>query len=303
MTEHTEVIEAALALLNAEYIFPEKAAEADNAVRRALAAGDFDGLDGPEFCKAVTTLLYTVCADKHLRLLWSDEPQDEEEEDGEAMFAARSLSLNHGFQRVERLDGNVGYLDLRLVPAPEDGAPLIAASMRLLAGTGALIIDLRKNVGGSPDTVALWCSYLFADAVHLNDIYTRKTDETRQHWTIPHLDGPRYLDKPVYVLTSSRTFSGAEELAYNLRVNGRAMLVGETTGGGAHPTEWYPLTPHMTFTAPFARSINPITGTNWEGVGVEPHVAVTADEAFDVAYQDALSKIGSVGPGVGPAAG
>jgi C-terminal processing protease CtpA/Prc len=291
MSEHEDVMEAALTLLNDEYIFPEKAAEADKAVRRALAAGGFDGLDGLAFCKAVTAVFYEVCADKHLRLLWSDDPQDEEEEDGAAM----SLSLNHGFQRVERLEGNVGYLDLRLVPAPQEGAPLFASAMRLLAGTEALILDLRKNIGGSTDTVGIWCSYFLGGggAVHLNDVYTRKTDETRQYWTVAHVDGPRYPDKPVYVLTSSKTFSGAEELAYNLKVNGRATLVGETTGGGAHPTEWYPITPHITFTAPYARSINPITATNWEGVGVQPHVAVAADGAFDVAYQGALSTIGA----------
>jgi hypothetical protein len=293
MTQHSEVIDAAMTLLDAEYIFPAKAAEAHKAVRDALASGAFDGLEGADFCRAVTEVLYNVCADKHLRLMWSDEPQDSEEEDGAAMFAALSLSLNHGFQRAEKLDGNVGYVDLRLVPAPADSAPLFASVMRLLANTDALILDLRKNIGGSTDTVAIWCSYFFGgDPVHLNDVYTRKDDSTRQYWTAAYVDGPKYLDKPLYVLTSPKTFSGAEELAYNLKVNGRATLVGETTGGGAHPTEWYPVTPHITFTAPYARSINPVTGTNWEGVGVQPDVAVAADDAFDVAYRDALAKLG-----------
>lgn len=293
MSEHTEILDAALARLQAEYIFPDKAEEADAAIRRALAAGEYDGLDGPKFCEAVTATFFAACADKHLRLLWNDEPSDPDEDETDDMFAELSRSLNHGFARVERLEGNVGLLDLRLVPAPEDGAPLIAASMRLLAGTEALIMDLRKNRGGSPDTVALWCSYFFGEPVHLNDVYHRKDDLTRQYWTVPHVDGPRYLGKPIYVLTSSSTFSGGEELAYNLKVNGRATLVGETTRGGAHPTEWYPLTPHIAVTVPTSRSINPITGTNWEGVGIEPHIAVPADQAFDVAYQGALSTIGA----------
>ena len=295
MIKHDEVLEAVLTLLEAEYIFPDKAAEADAAVRAALAAGEFEGLDGAAFCRAVTEVFHRVCADRHLRLMWSDEPQ-EAEADGEAMFASLSLSVNHGFQRVERLDGNVGYVDLRLVPAPADGGPLFAAAMRLLANTEALIVDLRRNVGGDVSTVTLWCSYFFGgDAVHLNDVYTRKDDSTRQYWTLEHVDGPRYLDRPVYVLIGPATFSGAEEFAYNLKATGRATLVGETTRGGAHPTEWYSITPQITFAAPYARSINPITGTNWEGVGVEPDLAVTADEAFDVAYREALAMLGRNG--------
>lgn len=292
MIQHDEVLGAALALLEAEYIFPDKAAEAGVAIRAALAGGEFEGLDGSAFCEAVTEILYRVCADKHLRLLWSDEPQEAEEPDGETMFAALSVSVNHGFQRAERLEGNIGYVDLRLVPAPADGAPMFASVMRLLANTDALIIDLRGNRGGAVSTVAIWCSYFFADAVHLNDVYTRKDDSTRQYWTVEHLDGPRYLDRPVHVLVGPKTFSGAEEFAYNLKVTGRATLVGESTGGGAHPTEWHPITPHVTFTAPFARSINPITGTNWEGVGVAPDLAVDADQAFEVAYRESLALLG-----------
>jgi hypothetical protein len=150
---------------------------------------------------------------------------------------------NFGIRRVERLDGNVGYLDVRRVAVPANAGPAIAAAMELVTGTYALILDLRRNGGGSPDGVAFWCSYLFPeeDPAHLNDIFHADTGETRQFWALPYVPGSRYLERPVYVLTSSRTFSGGEELCYNLQALGRAELIGETTGGGAHPTRGFPV--------------------------------------------------------------
>ncbi len=129
--------------------------------------------------------------------------------------------------------------------------------------------------------------------MHLNDIYNRPEDTTRQFWTLPHVPGPKFGgQKPVYVLTSSRTFSGAEELSYNLRQTERATLIGETTKGGAHPGDRYRVGPHLKSAVPNGRAINPISGTNWEGVGVVPHIEVPADEAFEVAYRKATSNAG-----------
>ncbi len=199
---------------------------------------------------------------------------------------------SYGIHRVERLDGDVGYLDLHGVAHPEDGGRAIAAAMELVAGTGALIIDLRHNHGGSPDGVVFWLSYLFPDAqTHLNDIFDAGTGETKQFWTLAHLPGDRYLDRPVYVLTSQETFSGGEDFAYSLQAQGRAEVIGETTGGGAHPTTGALVTPTLVVLIPFARSVNPVTGTNWEGTGVTPDVAVPADEAFGVAYGKALRHL------------
>jgi C-terminal processing protease CtpA/Prc len=199
---------------------------------------------------------------------------------------------NFGIRQVERLDGNVGYLDLRRVAMAANAGPAVAAAMELVAGTYALIFDLRHNGGGAPDGVALWCSYLLKEEpTHLNDIFHADTGETRQFWSLPYLPGTRYVDKPVYVLTSSHTFSGGEELCYNLQALGRAELIGETTGGGAHPTRGFPVSGAVMIGIPFARSINPVTGTNWQGTGVVPDVAVPEDEAYDVAYAKALRHV------------
>ncbi|MGH3212017.1 MAG: S41 family peptidase, partial [Trebonia sp.] len=203
---------------------------------------------------------------------------------------------NFGIHRVERLDGNIGYLDLRRMPMPENAGPAIAAAMELVGGTYALIIDLRRNGGGHPNGVAFWCSYLFPEEpVHLNDIFSADTGETRQFWTLPYVPGTRYLDRPVYVLISSRTFSGGEDLCYTLQALGRAELIGETTGGGAHPTRGFPISAAVHIAVPFARSINPVTGTNWQGTGVVPDSAVPADQAYDAAYAKALAHVAGLG--------
>jgi hypothetical protein len=199
---------------------------------------------------------------------------------------------NFGIRRVERLDGNIGYLDLRRVAMAANAGPAVAAAMELVAGTYALIFDLRHNGGGAPDGVALWCSYLLKEEpTHLNDIFHADTGETRQFWSLPYVPGTRYVDRPVYVLTSSHTFSGGEELCYNLQALGRAELIGETTGGGAHPTRGFPVSRAVMIGIPFARSVNPVTGTNWQGTGVVPDVAVPEDEAYDVAYAKALRHV------------
>ncbi len=203
---------------------------------------------------------------------------------------------NFGIHRVERLDGNIGYLDLRRVPMPENAGPAIAAAIELVCGTYALIIDLRRNGGGSPQGVTFWCSYLLPEEpVHLNDIFAADTGETRQFWSLPYLPGSRYLDRPVYVLISSRTFSGGEDLCYTLQALGRAELIGETTGGGAHPTRPFPISPAVHIAIPFARSINPVTGTNWQGTGVVPDTAVPAEQAYRAAYAKALSHVAGLG--------
>jgi C-terminal processing protease CtpA/Prc len=199
---------------------------------------------------------------------------------------------NFGIHRVERLDGNIGYLDLRRVPVPAIAGPAMAAAMELVAGTYALIIDLRRNGGGAPDGVVFWCSYLFDERpTHLNDIFRADTGETRQFWALPYVPGPRYLERPVYVLTSERTFSGGEDFAYTLQALGRAEVIGETTGGGAHPTRVFPISRAVNIAVPFARSVNPVTGTNWQGTGVVPDVAAPEAEARDVAYAKALRHV------------
>ncbi|SHN25366.1 S41 family peptidase [Streptomyces yunnanensis] len=289
--ETARIVEDALDRIVAGYVFPERTAEIEAAIRGRLAAGAYDALDGAELCAAVTAHLQEVCPDKHLRLLWQDEPQSvvpEDDDAGRAAFLAGLRAESQGIRAVERLDGNVGRIELRRIADAGAGARAIGAAMELVAHTRALLLDLRGCLGGSPEGAAMWCSYFFPDdQVHLNDIYERATDSTRQYWTMAHLPAPRYLDRPVYVLTSAITFSGGEDVAYTLQAHGRAMVVGETTRGGAHPTARHPVTAHITVAVPTARTVNAVTGTNWEGVGVRPDRPVPAERALEVAYEEA----------------
>ena len=298
-----EIVTRALALLRANYVFPEVAERAAAAVEVRLEAGEYDQLDEIALTDLVTRHLQEVCEDKHLRLRLGGgpppgrgpEPGPGEPKDREARrLAMRQMGRldNFGIRRIERLDGNVGYLDVRRVAVPANAGPAIAAAMELVAGTYALIIDLRHNHGGSPEGVVFWCSYLLDERpTHLNDIFHADTGETRQFWALPYVPGSRYVDRPVYVLTSSHTFSGGEDFGYTLQALGRARVIGETTGGGAHPTRPFPISTAVHIAIPFARSVSPVTGTNWQGTGVLPDVAVPEAQAYDTAYATALRHV------------
>jgi C-terminal processing protease CtpA/Prc len=189
------------------------------------------------------------------------------------------------------MPGNIGYVDLRGFSDPKGGAETVQAAMTFLANTDALIFDLRQNGGGDPEMVALISSYLFGDKpVHLNSLYWRKGDRTEDFYTKPNLANKKFADKDIYVLTSSRTFSGAEEFSYNLKNLKRATIVGETTGGGANPGGMFRLNEHFGVFIPTGRAVSPITKTNWEGTGVEPDIKAPKEQALKIAYLMALNK-------------
>jgi hypothetical protein len=298
-----EIVTKAMELLRANYVFPGQAETAAAAIEARLAAGEYDSLDEIALTELVTEHLQEATDDRHLALRLGGapsprarpEPEPRKPEDREARRLARLQRMrlgNFGIRRVERMDGNVGYLDLRHMPPPAVAGPAIAAAMELVAGTYALIIDMRSNGGGSPEGVVFWCSYLVDERpTHFNDIFNAETGETRQFWSLPYVPGTRYLDRPVYLLTSRRTFSGGEDLCYTLQAAKRAEIIGETTGGGAHPTRGYPISPAVSIAIPHARSISPVTGSNWQGTGVIPDVAVPAEQARDVAYAKALRHV------------
>ena len=294
------VIEDALKKLNDYYVFPETAKKMEQAVRDRVARKEYEQITSAK--TLATTLqshLQEVSRDKHLRIMYSARPMPPERErrqpspEEEARELEFLRTINFGFEKVERLPGNVGYVDLRGFLPAQMGAETVVAAMNFLANTDALIIDLRRNGGGDPAMVALISSYLFgAEPVHLNDLYFRPDDSTRQWWTLPYVPGKRYgANKDVYVLTSKRTFSAAEEFTYNLKNLKRARIVGETTGGGAHPGGGRRINEHFAIWVPSGRAINPISKTNWEGTGVTPDVDVPADHALKVAHIAAMNSV------------
>ncbi len=294
--DRSTCVDTLCAQLARYYVFPDVAERVVAVLRERHGAGHYDAIEGDEeFAAAVTVDLQSVNGDKHLRLLYSVDPISEGDDDetfDEAGYRAEVRLAAGGIAQVRRLDGNVGHLDVRSLPDATHAGQAVVSAMTLVAHTDALIVDLRRNGGGDPFTVALYCSFLFDEPTHLNDLYSRPDDSTYHSWTQQYLPGPKFGGtKPVFVLTSSYTFSGAEEFAYNLKTRGRATLVGERTRGGAHPGSRYRVDTHLKSAVPSGRAINPVTGTNWEGVGVEPDVEVSADDAFTIAYGRALDHV------------
>ncbi|TCC33355.1 S41 family peptidase [Kribbella sindirgiensis] len=299
---HTEEIRTVIGRLGAlvaeHYVFPEVGAEVAHRLAAATAEGRYDDLQAPEqLAERVTTDLQLGNRDKHLRLKFHpDGPPDETDPVAEEAHWRRRAELDAGgMARVERLDGNIGLLEIRpLLYPPTFAGDAVTAALSLLASADALIIDLRRCLGGSPDQVALVCSYLLDsdEPVHLQDL-VEADGTTRQFWTLPFVPGPRFDGgKPIWVLTSSATFSGGEELAYNLQQFKRGTIVGERTLGGAHPRRGFKLHEHLEASVPVARSVHSVTGTNWEGVGVVPDVDVPAADAFTEAYRRATAAAG-----------
>ena len=297
--QRAEVLEGALKHLNDYYIFPDKAREMEKAVRARQEKKEYDSITSPRtLAETLTKHFQEVSHDKHLRVMYSSEPLPKPREsrptqEERQRMRERMSKNNFGFEKVERLEGNVGYLDLRGFMEAEAAGETAAAAMSFLANTDALIIDLRKNGGGSPGMVALLCSYLFdGPPRHLNSLHWRRPEgeEVQQWWTLAYVPGKRYVGKEVYVLTSKRTFSAAEEFTYNLQTQKRATIVGETTGGGAHPGGTHPINDHFLIWVPSGRAVNPVTKTNWEGSGVKPDIDVPADQALKTAHLAALKK-------------
>ena len=285
--------------LQANYIFPDVAKRVGVALRKKEAAGGYAAAtDTAAFADALTADLRVQGKDLHFSVAFDPEFQPEPTDPAamtdvvpdpkEAEFAARR---GYGVESVQRLPGNVGYLEVRGFGPTELVGQAMSGAMQLVSGTDALILDLRRNTGGDPNTVAHLMSHFFAlgDARHLNDIYSRDDGTTRQFWT-SNAVMPRYL-KPVYVLTSKDTFSGGEECAYDMQTQKRGILVGETTGGGANPGRMFPVGHGFAAFIPNMRAINPITNTSWQHVGVKPDIVVEAAKARDVAYVAILREL------------
>jgi C-terminal processing protease CtpA/Prc len=297
-TTTQEVIHDLLEKVKAYYVFPDTGDEVCAQLQKSLEAGEYDDIIEGEFLAYTITMhMQEVSQDEHLWIRWHHDPLPEDHggsllqnpEKVEAVKAEAKLK-NYGIYKVERLPGNVGYIEIRYFYRPSWGSgETITAGMNLLANTNAIIIDLRKCGGGNPNAVALVSSYFFeSEPIHLNSLYWREGDVTEQYWTLPHVPGSRMPNQTVYILTSKDTFSAGEEFAYNFQALERATLVGETTLGGAHPGSPYRIHTHFEAFIPNGRAINPITHGNWEQIGVQPDIYVPAENALETAHKMAL---------------
>lgn len=279
------------------YVFPKIGqSTADHLLKRSRE-GAYDALDENELGVQLTQDLQDFTNDRHFGVQLIRSEGDLAVINSDEVDAPRN-STPDGFMRIERLDGNIGYLKLDGFAAFEDAHDNANAAMQLLSGSSALIFDLRENGGGDPETVQLISSYLFDpnEPVHLNSLYFRPTDETTEFWTHSEIDVENAMPEiPVYVLTSSYTFSAAEEFSYNLQCRKRATIIGENTGGGAHPVNGFAIGDRYEARIPVGRAINPISKTNWEGTGIQPDIEVPAPEALDLAVGTILERMVELG--------
>jgi hypothetical protein len=277
------------------YIDGAVAQQMADALKAHEAKGDYAAIsDGDVFASRLTDDLRAVSHDKHLGVSFNSFKAPPRKEPTAEDIARMNHQMEHNncaFEKVEILPNNIGYIKFNGFMDAGFCGPTVVAAMGFVAHTDAVIFDLRQNGGGQPAMVTMIASYLFDKPTHLIDIYNRKEDTTTQNWTLSYLPGTRLTTQPVFVLTSKRTFSGAEEFAFDLKTQKRATIVGETTGGGAHPVSGHLVADYFMVGVPFAKSLDPVTKTNWEGTGVEPDVKVAAADALETAQKLALEKI------------
>lgn len=296
-----ELISRLASALRTKYVFEAKADSIADAMEANYKSGAYKSISHePDFATAVSADLWQFSGDKHLRLRFSQKViPDHTEEDPTKIphhqkqaYANELKNSNYGIGKLDVLAGNVGLIGFNFFCSPEFSGDTYASAINYLAHTDALIIDLRKCRGSaSIDATPFLCSYFFETPVHLYDLWWRKNNRTEQVRTYAHVPGKRYGQKPVYILTSFATFSGAEQLAYDLQALQRAKVVGAATSGGANPGGDIRLTDHFSVFMPIGTPINPITKTNWEGKGVAPDVAIAPVRALSTAHEIILVEL------------
>jgi tetratricopeptide (TPR) repeat protein len=287
-TYKNELIDNIAGLLESKYVLPDRAKAYAEEFRSRSAAGLYDSYqDAAEFATMVTADLVAITNDSHISLRViesSDVGENTASSLRHPIRLARLGNLEHlGFYRLDWIDGNIGYLDLRRFYPLSESKEMVDAAMRFLAAANAIIIDLRENQGGAGESLPYFCSYFFEYPTQLTGHYSREDDFLTEFWTAKDITGERRTDVPLFLLTSDRTFSAAEAFAYDMKVRNRATLIGDSTKGGAHSVDLYQIDDQFEIYISTARAINPVTSGNWEGTGVIPNVVVTSESALDTA--------------------
>ena len=288
------------------YVFPEETAASNAALEKRLQAGDYAEIDDfRAFADQMTQDLVAIAQNKHFALVYnpgliadwqrpqepstdaSDAPDDSI--DWNEWYATKD---NQGFEKVEVLDGNVGYIKFDFFQPLRWARPTINAAMAFVANTDALIIDLTENGGGYSPTDAYLASHFLEPGTDLwSTSYNRPSDGSRTVELFDAINGARYLGKPVYVLVGANSFSMAEKLAYGLKHFGKAHLVGQVTSGAAHAIDIAILNDRFFLQIPVTYNIHPVTGTDWERKGVIPNTVSDVGDELRTAHRMALDKL------------
>ncbi|MFC1574492.1 S41 family peptidase [Gemmatimonadota bacterium] len=284
--QKSEIITEVARLLEAKYVLPDRAGPIAQALLARHSAGKYARhTEGTEFAEAITADLVEITGDSHMLLRVVGSSDLSGSIDSPLHHPVRLSRLGEdehlGFSSLKWFPGRVGYLDLRRFYPISESKEMVDAAMRFLSSADAVIIDLRGNPGGAGESLPYLCSFFLPFPTQLSSYYSRESDFLTEFWTLEEVEGGRLSDVPLFLLTGPRTFSASEMLAYDMKVLGRATLVGEPTGGGANSVDLYPVGRDFEIYISTSRAINPVTGDNWERVGVIPHISVPEGQALD----------------------
>ena len=300
--ERSAIVDSITAVIDSIYVLGEPAARIVAELKRALAAGEYSEFTDPAlFAERLHDDCQRINHDGHFRI-YAMPPLDpsvveagQREDPAEIELRERFFkTINYGFKKAEILTGGVGYLRFDGFTEGDDAFAAATAAMNFISNSSAVILDLRYNGGGSAAMIRFICGYLFPAETHLINWDIRAEKKTVQSYSADFVPGRRITEQPVYILTSGRTFSAAEEFTFDLRNLERATVVGETTGGGGHTVAGYAFDFdkfRIGIRVPYGRAYNPLNNEGWEGIGVAPHIPVPADQALDAAHADALKKL------------
>jgi hypothetical protein len=283
--EHHRLIQSVAAAVKQHYYDKRVAETAAEALLAHEKAGDYDSVtDGQALARLVEKHLREDSRDNHFtmeytRNVFPDFSQPPPPE-AQARYRAAMQQANCTFEKVEIRPHNVGYLKLNSFPDLPACQATATAAMSTLNHADALIFDLRDNRGGYANMVVFLAGYLFDHPEYMFNSRDAISEET---WTRSPVPGSLLADKPVYILTSSRTYSGAEQFSFDLKMLKRATLIGETTGGASHSGVLHNLDDHFAVGIPETKPINPFSASDWAITGVEPDVKVKAADALDTA--------------------
>jgi hypothetical protein len=289
------------------YVFPEIGVAVAQDLRARLRRGEYEQVaDSRKLATLLSEHIDAICHDAHTEVAYVEADQLATPPTSDPAVIkrrneerrAKAAAENFDFAEPRRLDGNIALIRFDGFYRADDVGPLVQKYMNEAASADALIFDLRENGGGSPQIIALLASYLFDDQpVHLYDQSNRREGTNIQVWTDPKVPGERLGGKkPVFVLTSARTYSAAENLAYTLQKVRGAQVVGEKTRGGAHGSFGRPVTSHLVPMVATSRTINAVTKSDWDRTGVLPDTAVPAADALKAAVGLAKAAIAETGP-------
>ncbi len=279
-----QLVERIASLLEQEYVFAEVGMRAAAALREQVAGGAFETpTETAAFAKRLTSTLGALTNDKHVRMRYRPEAA------APSFTEATPDQDSAGIRKVEWLAGGVGYLKVDRFYQRDESRAAFNAAFTLLQHSRAVIIDLRDNTGGS-DANVLLASYFLREPVLLTRLRWRNQEPME---FVTERTAPSLPNVPVYVLTSARTFSAAEGFAYGLQQQKRITIVGERTAGAANPNRFFPLAPGLSVSIAIGQTVNPVSGSSWEHVGVTPDVEVREADALGTALRLAAARIGS----------